>query len=90
MKPKENAMQDFLAFTRKSWTYERMTYPEKAACENALSSPAAHDIQGTYRQRVNAYNAIYFAYLLGIGYNGPLWREPHPEEIPFVPGGDTL
>ena len=90
MKPKENAMGDFVAHVRNSWPYQRMTDQEKAACEKALASAPAHDIQGTYRQRWNAYAAVYFAYLLGIGYNGALWREPHPEEIPFVPGGDML
>lgn len=45
MKQKENAMQDFMAFTRNSWTYERMTEEEKYWYEKALTSPEAHDIQ---------------------------------------------
>lgn len=89
-KPKEQALTDFMEMTRHSWTYDRMTEDEKYWCEKALTSPEAQDIQGTYRQRWSAYNAVYFAYLVGIGYNGALWREPHPEEIPFIPGGDTL
>ena len=88
-KQKENALSDFMELTRHSWPYQRMTEEEKTRCEKALRSAPAQDIQGTYRQRWNAYNAVFHAYLLGIGYTGALWREPHPEEIPFIPGGGT-
>ena len=88
-KPKENALSDFMELTRHSWPYQKMTGDEKCRCEKALQNALTQDIQGTYGQRWNAYNAVYNAYLIGIGYTGPLWREPHPEEIPFVPGGDT-
>ena len=89
-KPKEKAFPDFLEMTRHSWTYDRMTDDEKTRCEKALRSAASLDIQGSYNQRYNALNGVYYAFLLGIGYSGALWREPHPEEIPFIPGGDTL
>lgn len=88
-KPKENAFPDFMEMTCNSWTYQRMTEEEKSRCEKALKSAPTQDIQGTYRQRRSAYNAVYNAYLIGIGYTGPLWREHHPENVPFVPGGDT-
>ena len=89
-KPKENAMQDFVEHVRHSWPYDRMTAGEKYLCEKALTSACAHDIQGNYNQRWMAYNAIFYGYLLGIGYNGALWREPDPESVPFVPGGAEL
>ena len=88
-KPKENALPDFLEMIRNSWTYDKMTVEETSRCEKALRSAPTQDIQGTYHQRWSAYNAVYNAYLIGIGYTGALWREPHPEEIPFIPGGDT-
>ena len=88
-KPKEKAFPGFLEMTRHSWTYQKMTEEEKCRCEKALRSAPTQDIQGTYNQRWSAYNAVYDAYLIGIGYTGALWREPHPEEIPFIPGGDT-
>lgn len=88
-KPKEKAFPDFLEITRISWTYQRMTAEEKHRCEAALSSKQAQQIHGTYRQRFAAYNAIYRGYLIGIGYDGPLWREARREKIPFIPGGDT-
>ena len=88
-KAKENALSDFMELTRHSWTYQRMTEEEKTRCEKALRSAASLDIQGSYSQRYGALNGVYYAFLLGIGYTGALWREPHPEEIPFVPGGDT-
>ena len=88
-KPKEKAFPDFMEMTRHSWTHQRMTEEEKARCEKALKSAASLDIQGSYKQRYGALNGVYHAFLLGIGYTGALWREPHPEEIPFIPGGDT-
>ncbi len=90
-KPKEQANADFIQMIRHSWTYQRMTEPEKAACEKALTSAPAQDIQGTYRQRWSAYNAIYHAFLIGIGYNGALWREPATgEPLPFVVGAEGV
>lgn len=87
--PKEKALPDFMEMTRHSWTYGRMTEEEKTRCEAALSSKQAQQIRGTYSQRFAAYKAVYRGYLIGIGYNGPLWREPRREKIPFIPGGDT-
>ena len=89
-KPKEKAFPDFLEMTRNSWTYQRMTEEEKCRCEKALRSASSLDIQGSYSQRCGALNAVYYGYLLGIGYTGALWREPHPEEIPFIPGGEEI
>lgn len=88
-KPKEKAFPDFLEMTRHSWTYQRMTDDEKTRCEKALRNAASLDIQGSYSQRYGALNGVYYGYLLGIGYTGALWREWCPEEIPFIPGGDT-
>ena len=89
-KPKEKAFPDFLAMTRHSWTYQRMTEDEKFRCEKALRNAALLDILGSYNQRYSALNGVYYGFLLGIGYTGALWREPHPEEIPFIPGGAEL
>ena len=89
-KPKEKAFPDFMEMTCNSWTYQRMTEEEKTLCEKALRSAASLDIKGSYSQRYGALNGVYYAFLLGIGYTGALWREPHPEEIPFIPGGAEL
>lgn len=86
-KPKEKAFPDFLEMTRHSWTYQRMTEEEKSRCEKALRNAALLDIVGSYSHRYGALNGVYYAFLLGIGYTGALWREPHPENVPFVPGG---
>lgn len=88
-KPKEKAFPDFMEMTRNSWTYQRMTEEEKSRCETALRSAASLDILGSYNQRYSALNGVYYGFLLGIGYTGALWREANPEEIPFIPGGDT-
>ena len=88
-KPKEKAFPDFMEMTRQSWTYQRMTEEEKRRCEEALTSKQAKEIRGTYIQRWYSYNAVYRAYLIGISYDGPLWRELRHEKIQLVPGGDT-
>lgn len=89
-KPKEQANADFIQMTRHSWTYQRMTEQEKAACDQALTSAPTQDISGTYKQRWSAYNAVYHAFLLGLGYTGPAWREPaETGPLPFTVGAEA-
>lgn len=86
-KPQNQAIADFIAMTRQSWTYQRLTEQEKAACGQALTSAPAQDISGTYKQRWCAYNAVYHAFLLGLGYTGVAWREPaETGPLPFTVG----
>lgn len=72
-KPKEQAQADFINMIRNSWTFQRMTQREQEKAVEALHCPEG--LQGSYRQRWIAYQSIYNAFLLGIGYNGTLWRE---------------
>lgn len=72
-KPKEQAQADFIAMTRNSWTFQRMTQKEQDTAIQALLCSGM--LKGSYKQRYCALNAVYRAFLLGIGYNGPQWRE---------------
>lgn len=72
--PKERAQADYIAMTRNSWTFQRMTQMEQEVAIQALL--CSDMINGSYKQRYSALNAVYRAFLLGIGYNGPQWREP--------------
>lgn len=74
-KTKENALTDYIEMVRRSWTYGKMTDDEKNRCINVLTDVRALNIQGTYNQRWNALQAVYNAYLVGIGYNSFNWRE---------------
>lgn len=73
---KDFVFTDFLEMIKKSWTYDRMTREEKEKIHVILLDCRTTDnIKGTYRQRWEALNAVYFAFLIAIDYNGPDWRE---------------
>lgn len=57
-----------------------MTETEKKQVYDCLTFPG---LSGTAAQRWKQLHAIYNAFLIGIGYTGPKWREPDPEKIPF-------
>ena len=75
-KDKETAHRDFGRIVMQSWTYEKMTEEEK---ERALSAILFAKNQGllfgNYNQRWQQLHAIYNAFLLGLGCDGPNWRE---------------
>lgn len=86
-KEKEQAYFDFVKMTKKSWMYNRMTETEKARCISALRFGVEQCLViGRYEQRWGQLNTIYHAFLLGLGYNGGLWREPDREDVPFCVG----
>lgn len=73
---KENALLQFIGMTCKSWTFNRMTQAEKEKCIDALYFPNEQGmLKGTFRQRWDILNAVYNAYLSGLGYVGGNWRE---------------
>lgn len=73
-KPKEQAQADYIAMIRNSWTFQRMTQEEQETAIQALL--CSEMLKGSYKQRYSALNAVYRAFLLGIGYDGPQRREP--------------
>lgn len=75
-KNKDNILYDFNDMIKYSWTYERMTQTEKDNWNVVLfSTRTANAIKGTYNQRWNILQALYGAYLIGIGYDNFSWRE---------------
>ena len=73
MRNKENAYSDFIAVIKRSWTWERMTEPERAAFWRLAG--IMEEAKGTYEDRMKVYHSIYTAFLYGLGYDGPEWRE---------------
>ena len=72
---KENALLQFIGITCKSWTFNRMTQAEKERCIDALCFPNEQGmLKGTFRNRRNMLQAVYNAYLSGLGYVGGDWR----------------
>lgn len=73
---KENALVHYIAMTCKSWTFAKLTQAEKEKCIDALYFPNEQGmLKGTFRQRWDILNAVYNAYLAGLGYVGVNWRE---------------
>ena len=73
---KEYVIQDYQQMIYKSWTYEKMTQQEKYQWAEALDHVRITDtLKGTYKQRWDTLQAIYHVYLLGLGYDGPNWRD---------------
>ena len=81
MKNKYFVMFDYLEMVKKSWTYERMTKAEKEKLQDLFNGERIKDtIKGTYNQRWETLNAIYYAFLIGIGYNNADWRSGKDEK----------
>lgn len=81
---KERAYPDFLEMIRHAWTYDRMTEAERGRLSDAIRFPLEQNlISGTYAQRWGQFQAVYNAFLAGLGYDGGDWREPNPEAVPF-------
>ena len=76
MKNKEEAKKDFVEMTKKSWTYEKMTEEEKIRWDDLVSENSVEKaLKGDYLVRWRILQAMYSAYLKGIGYTGFLWRD---------------
>lgn len=75
-KTKENALVHYVEMTCQSWTFDRMTQAEKERCINALLWTYEQGmLKGSFRQRWDILNAVYNAYLTGLGYTGAGWRD---------------
>lgn len=82
-KDKETAHRDFGHMVMQSWTYAKMTEEEKDRALSAILFAKNQGLLfGNYNQRWQQLNAIYNAFLLGLGYEGGNWRETD-EDAPF-------
>lgn len=80
-KQKENALNEFIDMIEHSWTYDRMTDNEREQCLETFHSNRTTDaLKGTWEARWTILNAVYGAFLDGIGYDGPSWREKESAE----------
>lgn len=73
---KDNVLVNFEEMIRNSWTYGKMTQKEKENWEHVLYHNMTNNcLKGNYKQRWCILQAIYYAYLIGIGYDNFNWRE---------------
>lgn len=74
-KIKENALADFKKMMLQSWTYEKLTKEESDQLFKVFEDVRTREaLKGTYDQRWDILNAIYHAFLLGVGYDSFNWR----------------
>ena len=85
IKAKENAYADWFEMTFNSWTWEKLTDDEKTTFTNQMDFWCNHRglLTGTYKQRWEILNEMYYMYLLGVGYKPIGWRENTEENPKF-------
>lgn len=72
---KDNVFADFTEMIQQAWTFEKLTTKEKDTIITLLNSERIKkETTGTYRQRWNALNNIYYGYLIGLDYDSFDWR----------------
>ena len=73
---KEKALDDFIDMIEQSWTYDRLTKEEKERLNGIFNSARVNNsLIGTYKQRWNTLQAVYYAFLMALDYNPLDWRE---------------
>ena len=84
-KMKENAYTDWFEMIFNSWTWVRLTDDEKTTFTNQMDGWCNYRglLIGTYKQRWEILNELYYMYLLGIGYKPIGWRENTEENPKF-------
>ena len=76
MKEKNLAKQEYLEMIQKSWTWGKLDQVERKKFLDLIDHPCATAIiKGSYEQRWEACEAMYHAFLSGLGYDGGMWRE---------------
>lgn len=78
---KENALVIYLSMTCRSWTFARMTQKERERCMDAFLWASEQGLlKGNFMARWNTMQAIYNAFLAGLGYTAFGWREPDKQD----------
>jgi SRSO17 transposase len=80
-----DVLDDYIAMIKDSWTYGKMAPEEQATIIELLKSGRTIEaVKGCKKTRWAILNAIYNAYLMGLGYNNnPLWRDSSTEKPSF-------
>lgn len=75
-KDKNTSVMDFMQMTYNSWTYNKMSTDEKNRLADVVAWCTNQGIvKGTWKQRWDIMQAVYWSFLQGIGYDGPCWRD---------------
>ena len=75
-KTKENATLLWLDMIYDSWTWQKLTREEQGLFLRRINNRPCKDIiKGSFNQRYEILQQLYFMYLLGLGYRATGWRE---------------
>lgn len=73
---KEHTLDKYKDMINKSWTYDRLTEEEKRKINNILNETRIEKaLKGNFKHRWDILQAIYYSFLIGIGYTDFNWRE---------------
>ncbi len=78
MKDKNLAKQNYIEMIKESWTWAKLTQEERQTFLDLLEHPQGKRvIKGSYQERYEACDCLYYAFLCGLGYskNPCKWRE---------------
>jgi len=71
----KNCFIEYCEAIQKSWTFGKMTESERKTCLETLCWANTQGmIKGNYVARYQIMNAIYHAFLMGLGYTDFNWR----------------
>jgi hypothetical protein len=84
MRDKNLAKSNYLKSIEQSWTWAKLTQEERTKFLELLEHPcSAVVIKGTYNQRWEACDALYYTFLMGLGYTPLEWRETPSTKTTF-------
>lgn len=73
---KEEAKTKFIEMVKTSWSYDKLTEEEKNRLLDLLNSKRTeYCLKGTYLQRWQILQSIYYSFLIALDYKPINWRE---------------
>ena len=73
---KEEAKTNFIKMIKSSWSYDKLTEEEKNRLLDLINSKRTeYCLKGTYFQRWQILQAIYYSFLMALDYKPIGWRE---------------
>ena len=79
---KDEALDKFASMIMESWTYDRMTKEEQTRLIGMLYDGRTRGaLKGSFYQRWAILQAVYGAFLCGLGYDNHNWRESEVKKV---------
>lgn len=80
---KESAFSEYITVIQQSWTWDRLTEQERERCMNTMNWVRDQNIlRGNFEARWDILQAVYAAFLDGVGCKPFGWREDSEDPVP--------